>query len=279
MPDCEYFEKGICFKDNCIYRHVKFNDDAKVCDDFLKGNCPLGIICRCRHVILGGGLTARKGLKIKSKKEIGITKKNLKFENDKNAIFSVKNRKQNESIIEPTNLCDDSETLSSSYISMQPTDKIIHTDLVETDLFIPFTRTVASSSTAMRSGDHRNSKTPLIITDVEETEERADIDGGEEDSEGEERENTEEIDDEEGESYEDSEIHQESHSPNEGEQILCEKGREERTADTGIEDDDDESAEDDNCRQEKEAENIQRSLTIDILTAANILQYIPKCLY
>ena len=28
-------------KENCPYRHVKVNEDADVCEDFLKGYCPL----------------------------------------------------------------------------------------------------------------------------------------------------------------------------------------------------------------------------------------------
>lgn len=41
MPVCSYFLLGECTKENCPYRHVKVNEDAAVCEDFLKGYCPL----------------------------------------------------------------------------------------------------------------------------------------------------------------------------------------------------------------------------------------------
>eukprot|EP00596_Hydrurales_sp_CCMP1899_P005467 CAMPEP_0119053066 /NCGR_PEP_ID=MMETSP1177-20130426/74170_1 /TAXON_ID=2985 /ORGANISM="Ochromonas sp, Strain CCMP1899" /LENGTH=440 /DNA_ID=CAMNT_0007032879 /DNA_START=162 /DNA_END=1484 /DNA_ORIENTATION=+ len=50
MPDCEYYEKGNCFKDNCLYRHVKFNEDTLQCEKFQKGFCPLGTNCSLRHI-------------------------------------------------------------------------------------------------------------------------------------------------------------------------------------------------------------------------------------
>ena len=50
MPDCEYYEKGICFKDICLYRHVKFNEGTLQCDKFQKGFCPDGTNCSLRHV-------------------------------------------------------------------------------------------------------------------------------------------------------------------------------------------------------------------------------------
>ena len=42
MPVCSYFLKGICNIDNCPYRHVNVNVNAKLCKDFLRGFCSEG---------------------------------------------------------------------------------------------------------------------------------------------------------------------------------------------------------------------------------------------
>ena len=42
MPVCSYFLSGDCTKENCPYRHVKVNNDAKVCQEFLNGYCANG---------------------------------------------------------------------------------------------------------------------------------------------------------------------------------------------------------------------------------------------
>ncbi len=63
MPVCKFFLEGVCTKDNCPYRHVKVNDDAGICPDFVKGFCPKADKCTKRHVDVD-----------KSGKEIGIGK-------------------------------------------------------------------------------------------------------------------------------------------------------------------------------------------------------------
>ena len=35
--------------DSCAYSHVRVNPKAKVCEDFLKGFCPLGTSCKLKH--------------------------------------------------------------------------------------------------------------------------------------------------------------------------------------------------------------------------------------
>jgi len=50
MPVCHYFLKGICTTPNCPYTHVKVNERADFCPDFLKGYCPRGPTCKLKHV-------------------------------------------------------------------------------------------------------------------------------------------------------------------------------------------------------------------------------------
>lgn len=42
MPVCSYFLKGICNNSNCPYSHVYVSRKAEICQDFLKGYCPMG---------------------------------------------------------------------------------------------------------------------------------------------------------------------------------------------------------------------------------------------
>lgn len=42
MPVCSYYLKGICSNSNCPYSHVYVSRKAEVCQDFLKGYCPMG---------------------------------------------------------------------------------------------------------------------------------------------------------------------------------------------------------------------------------------------
>ena len=43
MPDCRFFLRGKCTADNCQYRHVKVNKDAKLCENFASGFCLQGL--------------------------------------------------------------------------------------------------------------------------------------------------------------------------------------------------------------------------------------------
>lgn len=52
MPVCSYFLKGICSNSNCPYSHVYVSRKAEVCQDFLKGYCPMGEKVR-RELALG----------------------------------------------------------------------------------------------------------------------------------------------------------------------------------------------------------------------------------
>ena len=49
MPVCKYYLEGVCSRDFCPYRHVKVSDSAEICQDFLKGFCPLSENCMKRH--------------------------------------------------------------------------------------------------------------------------------------------------------------------------------------------------------------------------------------
>ena len=49
MPSCKFFLEGNCTREPCPYRHVKVNDGAEVCQDFLKGFCARGAECRKKH--------------------------------------------------------------------------------------------------------------------------------------------------------------------------------------------------------------------------------------
>ena len=51
MPDCSFFQKGgMCFKEDCIYRHVKVNENAEVCPNFVKKGFCDNELCVLRHV-------------------------------------------------------------------------------------------------------------------------------------------------------------------------------------------------------------------------------------
>jgi len=50
MPVCHYFLKGVCTNVSCPYTHVKVNERAEICPDFLKGYCPRGPTCKLKHV-------------------------------------------------------------------------------------------------------------------------------------------------------------------------------------------------------------------------------------
>ncbi|EGD78080.1 hypothetical protein PTSG_08958 [Salpingoeca rosetta] len=39
VPDCVFFSRGKCDRDNCRYRHVRLDEDALVCEDFVFGKC------------------------------------------------------------------------------------------------------------------------------------------------------------------------------------------------------------------------------------------------
>jgi hypothetical protein len=50
MTVCHAFLRGECADDACPYSHVRVNSKAAACPDFLKGFCPLGSLCKLRHV-------------------------------------------------------------------------------------------------------------------------------------------------------------------------------------------------------------------------------------
>lgn len=50
MPVCFHFQKGACFADACPFRHVKVDDKAELCKDFLRGYCPRGLECKELHM-------------------------------------------------------------------------------------------------------------------------------------------------------------------------------------------------------------------------------------
>ncbi|KFW88991.1 Zinc finger CCCH domain-containing protein 3, partial [Manacus vitellinus] len=61
MPVCSYYLKGICSNSNCPYSHVYVSRKAEVCQDFLKGYCPMGEKCKKKHTLVCSDF-ARKGV-------------------------------------------------------------------------------------------------------------------------------------------------------------------------------------------------------------------------
>ena len=49
MPVCAFYLRGSCTVDSCPYRHVKVNDKAAVCEEYLRGCCTNGILCPLKH--------------------------------------------------------------------------------------------------------------------------------------------------------------------------------------------------------------------------------------
>ncbi|KYQ96691.1 hypothetical protein DLAC_03984 [Tieghemostelium lacteum] len=49
MPVCYQYLRGKCFSENCPYLHANVSKDAKVCQDFLKGVCTKGSLCKLKH--------------------------------------------------------------------------------------------------------------------------------------------------------------------------------------------------------------------------------------
>lgn len=49
MPVCRFFLEGRCVKNDCPYLHKKVSELERICEDFLKGYCPLAAKCHRRH--------------------------------------------------------------------------------------------------------------------------------------------------------------------------------------------------------------------------------------
>lgn len=49
MPVCRFFLEGRCVKNDCPYLHKKVSEMERICDDFLRGYCPLAAKCLRRH--------------------------------------------------------------------------------------------------------------------------------------------------------------------------------------------------------------------------------------
>jgi hypothetical protein len=175
MPDCEHYEKGNCFKDNCLYRHVKFNENTLQCEKFQKGFCPLGTNCSLRHIyktslngnesktghIKAGKVNKKGGLDLH--KDIPLQGKET--ENDDHTSSSANSDDKSdgttkapfiEDNVDRVKQCDEDQsyfnieqTLCSesnmSQISTIQSDKD-HINIQETDLFIPFTEHSSRSS-------------------------------------------------------------------------------------------------------------------------------------
>nr|XP_027200823.1 zinc finger CCCH domain-containing protein 3-like [Dermatophagoides pteronyssinus] len=60
MPDCRFFLRGKCTADNCQYRHVKVNKDAKLCENFASGFCLQGLSCNKLHQFKCSAIGQRK---------------------------------------------------------------------------------------------------------------------------------------------------------------------------------------------------------------------------
>ncbi|KAL9699124.1 hypothetical protein quinque_002565 [Culex quinquefasciatus] len=49
MPVCRFFLEGRCVKNDCPYLHKKVSETERICEDFLRGYCPLAAKCKRRH--------------------------------------------------------------------------------------------------------------------------------------------------------------------------------------------------------------------------------------
>uniref|UniRef100_A0A1Q3F3X1 C3H1-type domain-containing protein n=1 Tax=Culex tarsalis TaxID=7177 RepID=A0A1Q3F3X1_CULTA len=49
MPVCRFFLEGRCVKNDCPYLHKKVSETERICEDFLRGYCPLAAMCQRRH--------------------------------------------------------------------------------------------------------------------------------------------------------------------------------------------------------------------------------------
>ena len=138
MPDCEYFEEGSCSKDECAYRHIKHSSDAKRCDDFLNGFCPMGRSCEKRHLLKSA---SESNVKKKEKRKMG--EEVIKDVQEGRIAGGVGKKARTTSVIARTNqkhLDIGSSGPNPSSIPIRSCDLhgVIPTDMTETDLFIPF---------------------------------------------------------------------------------------------------------------------------------------------
>ena len=148
--------------------------------------------------------------------------------------------------------------------SCEATDTNISTILVETDLFIPFSSVATSSATGMKRAVGREDQINLVDDDIEECAEHSEIceEVCEED-------NAEKIDGEQE--------HGEEEEGGEEEEEVVSGGDDDGGGDG---DDNDVEEEDRNDNGEKDEKRMRHNLSIiEELQAANILQYIPKCLF
>ena len=300
MPDCEYFEKGICFKDNCVYRHVKFNDDAKICDDFTKGYCSSGLNCSFRHVIQGG-VNANKKMNIHITNKTK-TKKKINSNSPDEVRMNI--------LTDSPNFVDSFQAAGAPSSSIdQATETSTSTVLDETDLFIPFSSVGTLSANSMLRGAIRKDQIAFLDEDAEECAEYSEtavceeigeeknaeeIDGGQENADEEEDGEIEEFisgDDDDEDKEVDIRTLPEvpingSHQSDDNDDNDDEDDNDD--SDDGDDDDDSDNDDDDgdietedrNDKREKDEERIRHNLSmIKELQDANILQYIPKCIY
>lgn len=136
MPDCEYFARGSCLKDNCTYRHVKHNPDTKACEGFNIGFCASGSSCKLRHILFqqtdlaGNTKHARKsGVDKTAATKYVMTRMTS---GTVNGSISLCSSDAPSLIASVTASITEEQPLLDDHLSKRP-----RADLEETDLFIP----------------------------------------------------------------------------------------------------------------------------------------------
>ena len=135
VPDCEFFARELCFKDNCVYRHIKFNENTEPCSDFLNGFCPSGRNCKSRHLDKASAPIVKEIMKKKRS-----ARKKKKEETDLEISQSLNSEAMCLEFSEEI----EEISLTKSYAKKE-IPRNCDMDLVETDLFIPLLNDIGAN--------------------------------------------------------------------------------------------------------------------------------------
>eukprot|EP00955_Chlamydomonas_euryale_P056312 356376-Chlamydomonas_euryale.AAC.9 len=74
MPECSFFQQGVCSAPDCPYLHVRLAPDTPLCEAFLSGYCPRGRECPRRHVTrqVAKALRQAGGAKVAAGRKNGV---------------------------------------------------------------------------------------------------------------------------------------------------------------------------------------------------------------
>ena len=150
VPDCEFFARELCFKDNCVYRHIKFNENTEPCSDFLNGFCPSGRNCKSRHLDKASAPIVKEIMKKKRS-----ARKKKKEETDLEISQSL-----NTEVICLECSGEIEEISSKESNAKKEIPKKSDMDMVETDLFIPLLNDIGEND--FDGVENQNSEEELI---------------------------------------------------------------------------------------------------------------------